>query len=186
MVWVDIGRETEYILDSLPIPSQGHTETNKTNNHSSQQFCHWLKRNNSNDGPSCMYILCWWNVILCCVLIKCTFCQIFMSRVSMVTIPCACLFYVLPKQQKNELIAWCYFAGVDTKITSVGISVKSTGLVYLILQVIYIYADHDFDTFFSAVCCVSLQASWFICWREPQSFWAVCLSAQLQLLLWPA
>ena len=38
---------------------------------------------------------------------------------------------MLPKQQKNTVIAWCYFAGVDTKITNVGITVKSTGLVYL-------------------------------------------------------
>lgn len=34
-------------------------------------------------------------------------------------------------QQKNKVIAGCYFAGVDTKITNVGISVKSTGSVYL-------------------------------------------------------
>lgn len=32
---------------------------------------------------------------------------------------------------KNKAMAWFYFAGVDTKITNVGISVKSTGSVYL-------------------------------------------------------
>lgn len=51
----------------------------------------------------------------------------------MLTIHIACLSHlnILPEQQKNKVIVWCYFAGVDTKITGVGISVKLTGLVYL-------------------------------------------------------
>lgn len=47
----------------------------------------------------------------------------------------------------------CYFAGVDTKITSVGISVKSTGLVYLFCFVSF-FSINTTVTFGFVVHCV--------------------------------
>lgn len=55
----------------------------------------------------------------------------FSAGVAVMAIPITCPSHLnmLPEKQKNKVIARCCFAGVDTKITNVGISVKSTGLV---------------------------------------------------------
>lgn len=62
---------------------------------------------------------------------------------------------MLPKHLKNKVIAWCYFAGVDTKITNVGISVKSTGSVYSYC-VVMLWKPHFTGNLLimTATCCV--------------------------------
>ena len=58
----------------------------------------------------------------------------FQCSCNTVTIHASCLTHlnISPEQQKNKVIARCCFAGVDTKITNVGISIKSTGFVFFL------------------------------------------------------